>query len=87
MTPLVVQLTPLPQRYWGGSDQAVLKPPTRPECPTQNSRRPTCFAAVRRYFYLLSRHLSDVHRMVRRHLELQDQYWEWMRRYPTLRFD
>ena len=41
----------------------------------------------RSYFYLLSRHLSIIHRMVRRHPELQDHYQEWLRRYPTFTSD
>jgi hypothetical protein len=41
----------------------------------------------RSYFYLLSRHLSVIYRMVRSHPELQDQYQEWLRRYPTFTSD
>ena len=41
----------------------------------------------RSYFYLLSRHLSVIHRMVRRHPELQVQYQEWLCRYPTFTSD
>jgi hypothetical protein len=41
----------------------------------------------RSYFYLLSRQLLLIHRMVRRHPELQDEYYEWRRRYPTFTSD
>jgi hypothetical protein len=41
----------------------------------------------RNYFYLLSRHLLLMHRMVLRHLELQGEYQEWRRLYPTFTSD